>query len=259
MNQKEELIVEIATKIHADYCEDELRDFFIRMQSIKENNPEMTPGKILENACFDNDTKRNHIVLDETWLQFHETEARHMFNDYETFKRVVECGGCDIKDFAKRDLTEEEIIDIRIDGDYRDYIVETGEENILRPFSKLSHDSKKENLRAALGAYEVYENLSKAGITIEQMENNPNIKNIIGIAIHTDWLKRNMDHENENLLIPYNQLDAQAKEQDLTVFNALLHVVKNNGDKYKIAPVPNYKMPDYQSMESEVLGQRIEL
>lgn len=259
MNQKEELIVEIASKIHADYCEDELRDFFSRMQSIKENNHEMMPGKILERACFDKGTKRNHIILDETWLQFHETETRLMFDDYETFKSVVECGGCDIKDFAKRDLSDEEIKDIKTEGDYRDYIVETGEENILRPFSKLSQDSKKENLRAALGAYEVYENLSKAGVTIEQMENDPNIKNLIGIAIHTDWLKRNMDHENEGLLIPYNQLDNQAKEQDLTVFNALLHVVKNNGDKYKIAPVPNFKIPDYQSLENEVLSQKIVL
>lgn len=252
MTTKEELIVEIASEVHNDYCEDEFRDFFSRIQELKEKGI-TNPRELLELSCFDGEKRRNEIVLDEAWLQFHETIAVRLFDDYETFKKVFKEGPCSLKDFAIRELTDEEIKELVTEGDFRDYKIETGEENILRPFKDLSQDSKKENLSAALGAYEVYENLSKAGITIEQMETNPNIRNIIGVAIHTDWLKRNMDHENSSLLIPYNELDLQAKEQDLTVFDALLDVVKRNGNKYKIEKIDGYQIPNYQELEMEVL------
>lgn len=256
MNIKEELIFEIATEMHASYCEDELRDFFNRVQRIKLEGRIKEPGMILQNACFENGVKRNDIILDTAWLSLHESQARMMFDDYEIFKNVVASGGCDIKDFAKRNLTEEEIREIKNVGDYR---IETGEENILRPFKDLSQDSKKENLSGALGAYQVYEDLAKAGITIHQMETDPQIRNLIGAAIHTDWLKRNMDHENNSLKIPYNELDEQGKEQDLTVFNALLKVVKQNGTKYIINPVPNHQIQDYIALEQEVLSSKKEM
>lgn len=254
MNTKEELIIEIASEVHNDYCEDEFRDFFARMQGLKEKGI-TNPRELLELSCFDGEKRRNEIVLDEVWLQFHETTAMRMFDDYDTFKKVFKEGPCVLKDFAIRELTEEEIKELVTEGNFRDYKIETSEENILRPFIQLSQDSKKENLSAALGAYEVYENLAKAGITIEQMETDPTIRNLIGIAIHTDWLKRNMDHENSTLLIPYNDLDLQAKEQDLTVFGALLDVVKRNGNKYKIDRVEGHQIPDYQALEVEVLSR----
>lgn len=254
MSQNEELIVEVATKVHADYCEDEYGDFYSRIQAIKKEGKITKEGDILQAACYDNGVKRNDIILDTAWLQMNELKASMMFSDYEIFKEVIAHGGCVIKDFASRELTEDEIINTQTEGDYRDYRIETGEENILRPFSELSIDSKKENLAAAVGAYQVYEQLSLAGITVEQMENNPEIRNLIGVAIHTDWLKRNMDHEDESIKIPFCELNNQAKEQDLTVFGALLHVVKTNPDKYGIKPVKNHPIPDYIEMEKAVLS-----
>lgn len=253
MNQREELIVLAAAKMHSAYCEDEYRDFFNRLVQIKKEGKITNPGDMLRKACYENDVQRNEVFLDVAWLQFNETLANLMFSDYDSFKNVIERGGIILKDFSIRDLTDEEIIEMQQTGDYR---IETKEENILRPFVQLSNDSKKENLAASLGAFKVYEELSKAGITIEEMENNPEVRNMIGIAIHTDWLKRNMDHEDESIKIPFSDLTEQAKEQDLTVFGALLHVVKKDIDKYKIKPVPDYQIPDYASLEKEVLSNK---
>ena len=253
MSQKEDLIVLIASKVHEDYCEDEYRDFFSRLNKIKKEGQITNPGDMLRQACFDGETKRNDVVLDMAWLQLNETIASSMFDEYDSFKKVIASGGIDLKDFAIRNLVEEEIIEMQRNGDY---LIDTQEENILRPFSELSMDSKKENLAAALGAYKVYEQLSKAGVTIDEMEHNPEIKNLIGIAIHTDWLKRNRNHEDESIKIPFSELTEQAKEQDLTVFGALLHVVKKDLEKYRIAPEPNYQIPDYISQEKEVLSNK---
>ena len=71
-NQKEELIVEIATKIHADYCEDELRDFFIRMQSIKENNH--TKEENIDEKMYKYNTKDYKFVYDKSYFSVVEEE-----------------------------------------------------------------------------------------------------------------------------------------------------------------------------------------
>ena len=251
MNQNEELIVLIASKMHEDYCEDEYGDYFERIVKIKKEGNITALGDILRQACFDNGVKRNEVNLDIAWLQMHETLSNAMFSDYSAFKSVIKGGGIELKDFAIRELIEEEIIEMQQTGDYR---AETKEENILRSFIKLSSDSKKENLSAALGAFRVYEDLSKAGISIEQMENDSKIRNLIGIAIHTDWLKRNMDHEDESIKIPFNELTEQAKEQDLTVFGALLYVVKKDINRYKINPEQNHQISNYEELEKEVLS-----
>ena len=253
MSQREELIVLIASKVHADYCEDEYRDFFNRLENIKKEGNINNPGDMLRQACFDGDVKRNDIFLDNAWLQFNQTLANAMFSDYEAFRMVIEQGGIELKDFAFRELTEEEMVEMRQSGDY---LIESQEENILRPFSKLSLDSKKENLAAALGAFNVYEQLSKAGVSIDDMEHDPKIRNLIGVAIHTDWLKRNMDHEDDNIKVPFSDLTEQAKEQDLTVFGALLYVVKKDLDRYQIKPEPNHQIPDYIAQEKEVLSNK---
>ena len=75
-------------------------------------------------------------------------------------------------------------------------------------------------------------------------------------AIHTDWLKRNLDHEDESIKIPYSDLTEQAKEQDLTVFGALLHVVKKDMSRYKINPEPNHQIQNYEELEKEVLSNK---
>ena len=127
------------------------------------------------------------------------------------------------------------------------------EENIVRTFASRSPEVNKENIEAALEAYNVYKELSKAGLTIEQMETDQNLRNLIGLAIHTGWLKRNETNPNESLKVPYNELDEWLREQKLIIFDALLSVVKQNKEKYKIEAVKGHILPDYEDEEFVVL------
>ena len=60
------------------------------------------------------------------------------------------------------------------------------------------------------------------------MLENSEIRNLIGVGIHTDWMKRNPNHPNESLKVSYSELDDWTKQQDLTIFDALIKVVKKN-------------------------------
>lgn len=204
-------------------------------------------GDALRNACYKNGAKRNEIDLDVDFLLGHETLAEHSFYDFKDFMSLVRYGAFDVKRFTKRELTEEE--QTKSGKNYRN-----GEENILRPFSELSYSSQKENLSAAIGAVKVYEELSKAGISIDEMQKNPEIKHMIGVGIHADWLNRNKEHSDKSLKVPYDQLDDWTQQQDLTVFYALLDVIKKNNEKYLVSPEDGYELPDYNALENEVLG-----
>lgn len=127
------------------------------------------------------------------------------------------------------------------------------EENIVRTFASRSPEVNKENIEAALEAYNVYKELSKAGLTIEQMETDQNLRNLIGLAIHTDWLKKNKNYPNENLKVPFSELDERTREKYLTVFDALLGIVKQNQEKYKVEKVKGHILPDYEDEEFVVL------
>ncbi len=248
-NEKEELIIESASKVHEDWCMQELKAFYERAKANKEKG--MNDGEAIRSACFKGEQKRNEVIIDIPFLTGHETLASYCFNSFEDFMKLVRCGAIEVKRFAKRNLTESELKDNILGGNYK---VGTGEENILRPFIKLSSDSKKENLEAAVGAFNVYCEMSKAGISIEQMGSDPEIREKIGIAIHTDWLKRNMDHPNESLKVPYSELDEWTKGQDLTVFDALISIVKKNPENYLIAVEEGYTLPDYSEEEATLLG-----
>ncbi len=243
---KEELIFAAASKVHEDWCIQELKAFFERAKEARLTAK--TPREAWDKACFKNGTKRNEIWVDVGFMLGHETLGELSFRNFNDFLSLVKYDGLEVKRYVKRTLTEKEKASIR---DYKDG---TGEENILKSFKDLSADSKKENLDAAIGALNVYEEMSKAGISVEEMENDPEIKNQIGIAIHTDWLKRNMDHPNESLKVPYSDLDDWTKQQDLTVFGALLSVVKQNKEHFQVSPVEGFNLPDYEEEEKKVLG-----
>ena len=225
---EEELLISAAAKVHEDWCTHELKAFFERA---REARPTVqTPGEAWDKACFKNGTQRNEIWVDTGFMVGHEALGEASFRNFDDFLKIVTRGGLEVRRYAKRTLTEEEI------QRSPDYKRETGEENILKPFKDLSADSKKENLEAAIGALHVYEEMSKVGISIEQMENDPGIRNQIGVSIHDDWLRRNPDHPNESLKVPYSELDEWTKQQDLTVFSALLTVVKQNKEHFQVAP-----------------------
>lgn len=247
MEIKEELIIEAASKVHEDWCAQELKAFFTRMKNSLKNG--ITLFQLLENACYKGEQKRNEVALDVTLLSKYSNEILKVTNSFEDFMFFVNEGVITVKRFIKRNLTEEEQIKA---GD--NYKIETSEENILKTFTSLSVESKKENLEAAIGAYNVYEELSKAGITIEQMEKDQNLRTLIGLAIHTDWLKRNKNHPNESLKVPFNELDEWTRGQDLTVFDALISVVKHNKDKYTVEVVNGHILPNYEDEERLVLA-----
>lgn len=247
-NMEKELIELSAAKVHEDWCYQELKAFFDRMQDIIKKGV-TRPIEIFEKACYKGDTKRNEVEIDTSFMMGHETMAQQSLTDFNTFMNLFKIGVINVKRFAKRNLTKEDQERLKVSNDYKD-----GNENILRSFEKLSNDSRKENLNAAQGAYNVYVELSKAGITPDEMQNNPDINNIIGIAIHADWLKRNKEHPNDALKVPYSQLDELTQNQDITVFNALLKTVKENGYKFLINKEEGYELPDYEQMEKDVLG-----
>ncbi len=247
-NLSENLIIQAASSVHADWCIQELKAFYERAKVAYQEVG--NPGEAFRRACFKGNQKRNEVLFDGAWINLHETLISKIFNSFEDFMIVFNRGGIDVKRFVKRNLTAEEIKN----QNYEDYKKETGEENILRPFTSLSADSKKENLEAAVGAYNVYVQMSKAGISIEDMLNNLEIRDIIGVAIHTDWLKRNMNHPNDSLKVPYSQLDEWTKSQDLVVFDALLGVVRKNLEQYKVMSEEGFVLPDYVEEEKNLLG-----
>ena len=241
---REDLIIASAAKVHEDWCEQELEGFWKRAVEAKKTIE--NPGEALEKACFKGEQKRNEIFIDVAQMVSYESISSRIFTDFNAFKGMVNMGAIDVKRMVPRELSPEEIVAAGVD--YKD-----GKENILRPFLKLSDASQKENLDAAIGAANVYVQLSEAGVSIQRMENDPEIRNLIGVAIHADWLKRNKEHPNDSLKVPYSQLDEWTQQQDLTVFGALLTAVKENPEKYAVQPVPGVSIPDYLSEEQAIL------
>lgn len=241
---KNQLAMESASQVHADWCIQELNNYFERVKSNFYGN---NYGEALRKGCYKGVQERNEVQLDIGYLVSHETMVNGAFNDFNKFVQLINKGAINVKKFTPRNLTETEIA--KAGSDYKN-----GEENILRPFEKLSANSQKENLDAAIGAVNVFVELSQAGVSITEMKNDPEINKLIGIAIHTDWLKRNLNHPNEDLKVPYEELDKWTQQQDLTVFSAVLDVVKKNPEKYFVLRVEGAFVPDYTEEERKLLG-----
>jgi len=247
--EKQDLIIDAASQVHEDWCRQEYKGFWTRAKEIY-GNGNKNLKEVLAAACYKGDTKRNEIVIDNYNSDQYNSKIANMFNNFEDFMFLVKKGVFEIKRFTQRDLTpQEQQRDVKT-GNYK---VNTSEENILRDFRSLSSSSKKENLEASISAYTVFDQFSKAGITVEQMKNDNNIRYNIGVAIHTDWLKRNRNHSDNSLKVSYEELDSWTKAQDLTVFDALLEVAQKNN--VVIAAQEGYKLPDYLAEEQVVLEE----
>lgn len=245
--KKEELIIEAASEVHKEWCMQEYKGFFDRAQKELSNGKSMKDA--LYSACYKNGTKRNELWIDAGYMVGHETMATNCLKDFDVFMHFVRATAFEIKRFTKRTLTLKEQIEMGGSGDYKK---ESQEENILRNFKTLSVDSKKENLEAAISAYKVYEELKRAGVTDEQLTSNSEIRNLIGVAIHTDWMRRNPEHPNDSLKVSYEELDDWTKSQDLTVFDALVKVARKNN--VEILSEDGYRLPDYLLEEQQTLS-----
>lgn len=240
--EKEKLIIEAASKVHEDWCNQELKAYFDRAQKIYKETDDLILS--LESACYKGNTKRNVVIIESKRLLDNISLLDNCLLDYDKFLNLFKLGLIKVKRYTKRSLTLEE--QIKAGQDYID-----GEENILRDFCDLSKDSQTENLNAAISAYNVFEQFSNAGISIEKMKADKKIRYLIGIAIHTDWLKRNSNHSNESLKVSYSELDDWTKQQDLTVFDALLTVVIQNN--ITIDRKADYTLPNFEEEEKKTL------
>ena len=225
---RNELIVNAASKVHEVWCEGELKAYYERFaEAIKTAK---TYKRALYEACYKNNKRRNYVeFLDPVFLDFHELWVSELYKTFNGFKHLIKLGCFSVKRFVKRNLAEEEITKMGFD-----YNPKTQEENILRPFCDLSTDSQKENLSAAFGAVAVYEEYMKRGFTREQL-GSEQLKAEIGTLIHTDWMRRNeITNSNKHLFVPYSELDDWTKQQDLDVFYAILEEVNKNPEKYMV-------------------------
>lgn len=241
---KRQLAMEAASKVHSDWCMKELKGFFDRTMA---NFNGSNNGIALQKGCYKGGQKRNEVEFNVAFFLSHMTMIRGAFKNFTNFVKLVNKGDLKVKRFVDRSLTERE--KEKAGSNYR-----AGQENILRPFEELSSASQKENLDAAIGAVNVFVELSQAGITIDEMENDPEMKDLIGTAIHTDWLKRNENHPNNDLKVPYSRLDEWTQQQDLTVYGAMLSVVKQNPKKYFVPALDGATISDYDNEEKKLLG-----
>lgn len=248
MDTREELIVKTASRIHENWCLEDLQEFYKRAREAKETG--MSEGETLTSACFQNGYQVNEVLIDIPFLTAHETLASSCFTSFDNFLELVQHDAIEVRKYVKRDLTEKEIEENLIDNNYK---VETGEENILRPFAKLSADSRREYLEVAIACFKTYSEMSKAGISIDQMEKSQEIRDMVGLSINNNLLRRNMEYIDESLIVPYSQLDDYVKEQDLKAFDTLINTVKSNINKYEVKKEEGYSLPNYLEEQERIL------
>ena len=202
---REELSYSLAADFHNEWCMNELRSFYVRLQ--REYMVSGTPHGAFEKACYVDGQRRNDCYLDVGYLLGHEIEAERCLQEFSMFLKLVHQGVICITRYVKRTLTEEEV---RKAGN--NYVA--GKENILRPFEQISEASKKDNLEAARYAitlvYDVV--MDERGISTEEFEN-------MAACIHNDWLLRNnwvydKEYGNPVLAVPYMNLPEEEKEKD---------------------------------------------
>ncbi len=244
---RQELCMKAAGRVHAAWCEGELKGFYNRF--IDAYKEDVTPGQALHEACLKNGKPRNEIDLDTTWLMFHEVTTHNRLKSFEGFKELFNKGVIAVKRFTARELTEEE----KKNAVFGNYKEETGEENILRPFEELSAASQKENLDAAKGAVAVLEEYFKRGFTVEQLMSKE-MEAEIGTLIHADWMKRNKPTENNRyMFVAFDKLDDWTKQQDLDVFFAMLEEYSMEPKKYEVPREEGLEPLDIAKAEKEAL------
>lgn len=250
VEDRNQLAVAAASKIHEAWCEGELRAFYARFKADYDKGVDI--GQALLNACIKNGVKRNEVDLDTAWLQFHEFTVSEALKTFEGFKALFERGIITVKRFTRRELTKEE----QKNAGLSNYNPETKEENILRPFVKLSADSQRENLEAAKGAVNVYEEYAKRGVSIAELS-KPKAQHAIGTVIHADWMMRNEKTDsNSYLFTSYKDLDDWTKQQDLDLFSAVIAEIKKDEAKYAVAQEEGLPAIDPEEIERNALDAK---
>jgi len=235
MANRTEVAFLAASKVHEKWCQGELGAYFSRLVSAYNESGNVESA--FESACFKKGQRRNYAKVEHSAVS-EESLTPEGFND------AVSNGDIKIFRFTKRNLSREEQSIMFQSGDY---IPQTREENILRPFAELSDDSQKENLDAADNALYVYEQLKRAGLDEKQMQ-EPNNRDYVGKIIHTAWMSRNVATEgNSYLFCPYEQLGDWEKGQDLDVFDAVVETAMETG--YEVKQDRSVELPTPEQLE----------
>ena len=192
--EKQQLAVKAASKIHQAWCNAELRAFYGRLKAaLKEGTLETA----LKAACMKNGKPRNEVEIDAEYMALNEVSISKQIETFEGFKELVDAGYIVVKRFASRTLTAEEQVEAG-----SNYKTETKEENILRPFEELSAHSQDENLKAAISAVAVYEEYAKRGATIAMMQADKS-RAAIGTLIHPICHREQINVHYFHFCIPY--------------------------------------------------------
>ena len=260
---RKELAEMAAASVHEAWCMGELKGFHQRYLAAVEAESKQKSEEdefmsyvlgvdsrgALDKACFKGDKKRNEVSLSDKAYGQNWIWAK--MSTLEGFLSLIADGYIKVKRFTRRDLTQEEI-----QAAGKNYNPQTKEENILRPFKRLSAASKEENMSAAIGAVKIYEEYLRRGYTVEQLR-SPELRDEIGTLIHADWMQRNkINKGNEHLFVPYAELDDWTKQQDLDVFYAMLEVVEKNPERYAVERVDGLRPLNAKGVESEILSIR---
>ena len=247
---REQLIISAAARVHAAWCREELKAFYGRLKNQMKKGGSIK--EILTKAGIKNDKVRNVVIINNS-NNLNDDWIKEQISSFEGFKNLVDTGVIKVKKFVSRNLTKREITKAG-----KDYDAATKQENILRPFEQLSTDSKIENLLAAQSAVAVYEQMLKCNVSLKQLLSGK-FKTEIGVKIHADWMRRNASRKDNSpeLFVEYDALDEWVKGQDLTVFNAMLEEVKLNPEKYAVKANKNQKFnsEDVYAEEQEVLKE----
>lgn len=244
MENKQQLINSAAARVHAAWCDEELKAFYSRYLEARKTADVKTA---LEQACFKGGKKRNEVEINLS-KDFGIESLEQKLLTFQGFLQTCKEGSVlSVKRYTSRTLTAAEQ---KAAG--KNYV--DGQENILRPFEVLSSASKEENLSAAVGAVNVFISLSRRGVTLNELRGEK-YKEIVGTLIHADWMKRNAASaaSRPDLFVPYNKLDGWVAGQDLTVFYALLDEVEANPKLYEVKVKNNLPPIDHLAEEKAAL------
>ncbi len=236
------LVTEIATTLHNNWCDNEIREYFERAKVAKGNFSQGIEN-ILNAACYKKGKKTNEISINREAFETNKDALVSALDDFELFKTLVGKDNTyvvEVRKYAKRNLDAPER--------QEDFKASTGEENILRPYEELSMRSKSENIAAAGRAVDAYKELASAGITLDEMKNNADARVLAGKIMHIGYLEDNKDDKTY-----FNDLSSDIKDKDLMVFDTLIGIVEN-AREYTLYPVEGVTLPDYDQIEKDVIN-----
>lgn len=236
------LVAEVAEKLHNNWCEEEIKDFYGRVVDFAKNNEYIDIIRMLNRACFRTGKRNNNeYVINEEMLD--KNDFIESLNNYDTFRNFV--GTDDSYPICLKKYVEQIIPENERQSDYKNA---SKMENILRPFKELSTEAKKKNIAASIDAFNAYKELTEAYVSIDDMENDNDTRILVTKAMNVSQMKNDPSYR-----VKYADLPEAEKENDLYAFDILIDTVKNNRE-YFLYPLVDVDIPDYDTIEENIIN-----